>query len=139
MSVGRICCREVDLAAADESVLGAARRMGREGVGTLVVLGEDRRPLGLLTDRDIVLRVLLAERDPQTTRIGEIMSRDPTVIEEHAPIESALSLMRAGGFRRLPVVDGERRLVGIVSLDDILTLLAEEFAHIGGLLKRQGA
>ncbi len=107
MSVGRICVREVDLAAADESVVGAARRMGERRVGTLIILNDAQAPIGVVTDRDLVTRVLATGRDPQSTRVGEIMTRDPKVIEEDSPIESALSLMRAAGvfvtFERGPV------------------------------------
>ena len=137
MSIGRICCRHVDLATADEPVVDAARRLGTQRVGTLVVLNVAKEPVGVVTDRDLVLRVLAAGRDPQTTKIGEIMTQQPKVISEDSPVEAALALMRAGGVRRLPVVDHEGRLVGIVSLDDVLALLAEEFAHIGGILERQ--
>jgi CBS domain-containing protein len=127
----------VNLAASDESVLSAAQRMGKEGVGTLVVLDGRHRPIGLVTDRDLVLRVVAARKDPVTTPIGKIMTHGPKVIDEDSSIESALSLMRAGGFRRIPVVDRKGSLVGILSLDDVLALLAEEVAQIGGVLDRQ--
>jgi CBS domain-containing protein len=127
----------VNLAAPDESVRSAAHRMGKEGVGTLVVLDHRRRPIGLVTDRDLVVRVIAAGHDPITTPIGEIMTREPRVIDESSPIESALGMMRARGVRRLPVVDRRGKLVGILSLDDVLALLAEELAQIGGVLARQ--
>lgn len=137
MSVGRICCREVHLAAPDESALSAASRMGREGVGTLVVLDEQRRPIGIVTDRDLVVRIIAAGKDPTTTPVGKIMSRKLKAVDEASPIESALALMRAGGCRRIVVVDRKGKLVGILSLDDALALLAEELAQINGVLDRQ--
>jgi len=137
MSVGRICSREIDIAEANETARDAARRMHQRGVGTLVVLNEERQPTGLVTDRDLVLRVLAPARDPETTRVREIMTADPKVLREDSPIEGALGLMRAGSFRRVPIVDAAGRLVGILTLDDVLSLLAEEFGHIGGLLERQ--
>jgi CBS domain-containing protein len=137
MSVGRICCREVDLAAVDESALEAAQRMAARGVGSLLVLNQAQEPMGIITDRDFVLRVLAADKDPRSTRVGEVMTRDPKIVAEDCPIETALALMRAGSFRRLPVVDHHGALVGILSLDDVLTLLAEEFAHIGSVLERR--
>jgi CBS domain-containing protein len=127
----------VNLAAADESVLAAAQRMQGARVGTLVVLNEGREPIGLVTDRDLVTRVIVGGKDPQTTPVGTIMTRDLRTVGEDSPIESALALMRAGGFRRLPVVDGQGKLAGILSLDDVLALLAEELAQIGGVLERQ--
>jgi CBS domain-containing protein len=137
MSVGRICSREIDIAEANETARDAARRMLQRGVGTLVVLNDERQPIGLVTDRDLVLRVLAPARDPETTRVREIMTADPKVLREDSPIEGALGLMRAGSFRRVPIVDAAGRLVGILTLDDVLSLLAEEFGHIGGLLEGQ--
>jgi len=136
MSVGRICLRDVDLAEVGESALDAARRMRERRVGTLLVLNDAERPIGLVTDRDLALRVLAAGRDPATTPVGDVMTPDPRVVSEETRIEDALSLMRSGSVRRLPVVDRQGKLVGILSLDDVLALLAEEFALIGGLLER---
>ena len=137
MSVGRICVREVDLADPDETVGQAARRMHQRGVGTLVVLGREQQPEGILTDRDLVERVLAAGRDPQTTSVAEVMTPNPKTISEDAAIEAALSLMRSGRFRRLPVTSREGRLVGMLSVDDVLMLLAEEFTEVGRLLERE--
>ena len=137
MSVGRICVREVDLADADETVGQAAERMRERGVGTLVILGDAKQPLGIVTDRDLVERVLAAGLDPATTTVGEVMTRDPKTVSEEGSIEGALALMRSGRFRRLPVVDQDDRLVGLLSLDDVLMLLAEEFRNVGGSLERE--
>ena len=137
MSVGRICLREVDVAAATERVLEAARRMRERRVGTLVGVDDAGRPCGLLTDRDLALRVVAAGAHPHATSVGEVMTEHPRTVSESTAIESALSLMRSGSFRRLPVVNEEGKLVGIVTLDDILGLIAEEFALIGGLLQRE--
>jgi CBS domain-containing protein len=103
MSVGRICTRDVRLADADESVAQAARRMSQRSVGTLLVLNDAKHPIGLLTDRDLVLRVLASGRDPQTTRVREVMTANLKVVRQDAAIENALGLMRAASVRRLPV------------------------------------
>jgi CBS domain-containing protein len=137
MSVGRICCREVNLAGPDESVRAAAQRMGKTGVGTLIVLDARRRPIGIVTDRDLVVRVTAAGKDPVATPVGKVMTRDPKLVDEGSSIESALAMMRTAGVRRLPVVDRRGTLVGVLSLDDVLELLAEEVAQIGGVLGRQ--
>jgi CBS domain-containing protein len=86
---------------------------------------------------NIVERVLATGLDPNTTAVGDVMTRAPTTVPEDASIESALSLMRSGRFRRLPVVDAEGKLIGLLSLDDVLMLLAEEFTQIGSLLERE--
>jgi CBS domain-containing protein len=137
MSVGRICTRDVDTAVADETVAVVARRMLDRQVGTLVVMDGGGRPVGLVSDRDLATRVVAAERDCARTRVDEVMTVMPMAVLETTPIETALAHMRNGRFRRLPVVDAAGELVGIVSLDDILELLAEEFSTIGALLRQE--
>jgi len=137
MSVGRICTRDVDTASGEETVLVAAQRMRDRGVGTLVVVDERAHPTGLLSDRDLVLRVVAQERDPARTHVREVMTATPMTILESSSIESALGHMRTGRFRRMPVVNAAGELVGIVSLDDVLALLAEELTMVGVLLERE--
>ncbi|MEW4531241.1 CBS domain-containing protein [Maioricimonas sp. JC845] len=137
MSIGRICIREVDVINPDESARVAASRMHSRKVGTLIVVDEAMVPVGLLTDRDLTTRVLAEGRDGNATPVRKVMSPAPSTVEENTSIEDALAIMRSGTFRRLPVVDGEGQLVGIVSLDDILELLAEEFSEIGWLLRQE--
>lgn len=137
MTVGRVCCREVDIATEDESVMVAARRMHDRKVGTLVIVDEYRHPIGILTDRDLATRVVANGRDAATTTIGRVMTREPCSISEDAPIEAALTAMRVNACRRLTVVDQDRVLVGLIALDDILSLLAEEFREIGSVIQEE--
>ena len=138
MSVGRICIREVDLAEPDESVQIAAQRMNSRNVGTLIVLDKQSRPIGILTDRDLAIRIVGKGLDPLETVVGEVMSKAPDCVYEETPIETAVAHMRAGPFRRLPVVDDDGKLIGLVSLDDILDLLSEELSEIGRLVRKEG-
>jgi CBS domain-containing protein len=137
MTVERICVREVDLAEADETVQVAAHRMKDRQVGTLLIQDAESRPIGIITDRDLAVRVVGEALDPTQTTVAEVMTKSPESVREETPIESALSRMRSGPYRRLPVVDANGKLVGLVSLDDILDLLAEEFNEIGQLLKSE--
>ena len=137
MSVGRICTREVDLAHVDESVWQAAERMHQRAVGTLVVADEDKRPIGIITDRDLVERVLAQALDPTSTTVGQVMTETPEVVSEYEAIEQAIAVMRRERCRRLPVVDDDGQLIGLLSLDDVLQLLAEELTSVGQLLERQ--
>ena len=137
MTVQRICIREIDLADTDESVKTAARRMNDRNVGTLLVQDSESRPIGILTDRDLAVRVVGEGLDPTQTSVAEVMTKVPESVGEDTSIEVALTRMRAGPYRRLPVVDAEGKLVGLVSLDDILGLLTEEFNEIGRLLKNE--
>ena len=137
MSVGRICVREVDTATLYESAAVAAERMHQRAVGTLVVVNDACQPIGIVTDRDLVTRVLAKCLNPTSTLLREVMTFGPKTVSEEASLESALAIMRCGRFRRVPVVDHQNKLVGLVTLDDILMLLAEEFTDIGRLLERE--
>jgi len=134
MTIGRICTREVHLAEADETVAAAAERMLTRNVGSLVVLDEDRRPVGILTDRDLVIRVVARRRDPEETLVRQAMTSHPSSVVESTPIEDALADMRRLGVRRLLVVGADRRLVGLVSIDDVLALLVEEIRSLGEIV-----
>lgn len=134
MTVVRICQRNVDTARADESVRTAAQRMGTRNVGTLVVMNEFDRPVGILTDRDVAVRVVGQGRDPYATTVESVMTADLETVQENVSIENALRRMRKRGVRRLPVTNEAGTCVGIVSLDDILAHLARDFAVLGRLL-----
>lgn len=137
MTVGSICVRQVDTVTPDESVAVAAERMHQRAVGTLVVVNGASQVIGIITDRDLVSRVLARGLNPGETTVRNSMTDRPTTVFEHTPIETALVAMRTGRFRRIPVVDGDNKLVGLITLDDILMLLGEEFSQIGRLLKRE--
>lgn len=137
MSVGRICTRIVETAAADESVRVASNRMKVERVGTLVVLDSDGRPEGIVTDRDIALRVVGERRDPDTTPLSAVMTSPVDAINEDTTIDWALHRMADRGVRRLVVVDDEGMMSGLLSMDDVLALLIEEAQDVGSLLRQQ--
>jgi CBS domain-containing protein len=137
MSIGHICSRNVDTAELDDSALTAAQRMHDRQVGTLIVIDKERRVLGIVTDRDLVTRVLLESRDPSVTNLWEVMSQLPRTVSEEMSVEEALVQMRSGPYRRLPVVNAEGRLAGIVSVDDVLSHIAAEFGEIRSLLRKQ--
>jgi CBS domain-containing protein len=137
MTVKRICNPEVDVITADETAQTAAGRMHARKVGTLVVVNSRQEPVGIVTDRDLAVRVL-AEGKDSTTLVAAVMTPNPETVREMTPIEDALRIMRNGAFRRVPVVDWDDRLVGLLSLDDILHLLAHDFAQIGDLVEREG-
>jgi CBS domain-containing protein len=102
-----------------------------------MVLDEGSRPVGILTDRDLAIRVVGKGLDSLSTTIRDVMSQAPNAVREDTPIETALTQMRAGPFRRLPVIDDDGKLVGLITLDDILDLLSEEFREIGRLVRHE--
>ena len=137
MNVGDMCCRDVDLVDLDETAADAARRMLKRNVGTLVALDAEGRPIGLVTDRDLVIRVLAADKTPSRSAMRDVLSAPVRTLPEDAGIDKAVALFRAGSCRRIPVVDAGGKVVGILSLDDVLVLLAEQLGLIAGLVERE--
>lgn len=137
MSVGRICVRSVATAYPSETARAAARRMRERDLGTLVVVDESGVPIGILTDRDLMLRFVAGEDDAGVVEVAQLMSTPVTTAGEESPIEDALAQMAAANFRRLPVVDASGRLVGLLALDDVIDLLGEEVATIRSVLRRR--
>jgi CBS domain-containing protein len=137
MSVERICQRDVDTAGPNENAFQAAERMHQRTIGALVVVDHANVPIGIVTDRDLMVRVIAAQRDPYTTSVREVMTPKPQTVSEMTEIESVLSLMQAGEFRRVPVVNDLGHLVGIITLDDVLLLFSEGLTLIGRLLERE--
>jgi len=130
MSIGKVCSRVVHTAEREETVQAVASRMKQHDVGTVVVV-EGAKPVGILTDRDLVVRVLTEGRAPATTRVDGVMTQHPRTLPEGTSIEDALASMRQLGVRRMPVVDARGELVGLLSIDDVLELLAAELGNVG--------
>lgn len=114
----------------------AAKRMEKEGIGSLVVV-EGERPVGIVTDRDLALEILGERRDASLVQVGEIAATRPVTIAETASVPDAIDLLRRHGLRRLPVVDAEGNLAGIVTRDDLLRFLATEIGELAEVLRRQ--
>ena len=139
MSAGRLCTRVVVTAVPGESVRVAARRMAEHDVGSLVVIGETEphEVLGVLTDRDIVVRAIAEELDPDRLRVSQVMTAPAQTIDESTSLEQALTRMANASARRLVVTGAEGRMVGVLALDDILSLLTNEAWSVGRLLTHQ--
>ena len=137
MLVGDICRRDVAIATEREDVWAAAKRMHQRTVGTLVVVDPEQRPVGMLTDRDLVVKVLVTGKRPVTTLIATVMTSPVETISDDASLEDALVKMSRHEIRRLPVVDRGGQLAGIVSLDDIINRLIEDFTQVQNVITRQ--
>ncbi|MBI5938420.1 MAG: CBS domain-containing protein [Betaproteobacteria bacterium] len=139
MTIGEICNREVVIAERNMDVPEAARLMRQHHVGTLVIVDEaegGRRPVGIVTDRDIAIEVVAAGVKPDGLTVGDIMAGELATVRESEGIFETIRYMRGRGVRRVPVVDNGGWLVGIVTLDDLLELLAEELGEMAGLISR---
>jgi CBS domain-containing protein len=139
MHVGKIVTRPVETCGVNESASALAARMRQAHVGNLVVIeyrNGEAVPVGLVTDRDLVVTVLANKQDPERVTAGEIMSRGAVVANEGDEVSVALEQMRRSGVRRLPVVDETGKLTGIVAMDDVVEYLASmlvDVARVGRL------
>jgi predicted transcriptional regulator len=140
MAVGEICNREVVITQKSVSVVDAAQLMRTHHVGDLVVVEEKdgrKHPAGIVTDRDIVVEVVAAGVNPDALKVGDIMGPEVATVRESEGLFEALRYMRDKGVRRMPVVDREGGLVGILTLDDVLSLLAEEMTELAKLVSHE--
>jgi CBS domain-containing protein len=140
MLLNSFCMLDVVCCTPRTTVLEAAHLMRREHVGDLVVVEDDevqKEPLGIITDRDIVVEVLAKGLDAATTLVGSVM-RTPVVIA-HQDEDSSLTLerMRTHGVRRIPVVGRQGTLVGVVTADDMLRRLAADAGLLTEIVSRQ--
>ena len=126
MTGGAECAHE------NESLQDAARMMRELDVGALPICGEDDRLKGMVTDRDIVIRIVAEGRDPRQVKAGELAEGKPVTIGADDSIDEALRTMKEHKVRRLPVIDGQR-LVGMVSQADIARNIDEE--RVGELVE----
>jgi CBS domain-containing protein len=116
----------------NETVLDAARKLADLDVGAVPICGEDNRLKGMLTDRDIVVKVLAQGKDPGSTRAGELGEGKPVTIGADDSVDEALHTMKEHKVRRLPVIDG-RDLIGVVSQADLARSIDEE--KVGDLVE----
>jgi len=140
MSVGDLCNREVVIVDRHESVRDAARLMRAHHVGDVVVVEErtgQRFPVGILSDRDIVVELLAKDFAPEAVDIGDLMSADLLTAREGDELLDTLKRMKHGGVRRVPVVDEAGALVGILALEDLIELVGEQLMDLVGLLNAE--
>ncbi|MCC6922824.1 MAG: CBS domain-containing protein [Nitrosomonas sp.] len=138
MSVGEICNREVIVIQRDEPVLEAARLMRAYHVGALIVIDKPNGraiPVGIVTDRDLVVEVLATELDETVITVGDIMMQELFTLKENTATYDAIDFMRRKTVRRLPIVDDAGELVGILTLDDVLEILSEEMLDLAKLVR----
>lgn len=142
MKVGDICTRTVVTVREFDELTAAAQLMRQKHIGYLIVVEpkvdtDTLVPVGVVTDRDIVVAVVAREADPRTLKVGDVMTRQPILTQEDNSISTALYHMREIGVRRLPVVGRGGELRGVLSLDDVLDALAEELTDVASSIRRE--
>jgi CBS domain-containing protein len=135
MTVSELCTKTVVTAHPDELVVEAARRMRDHHVGSLVVADSQDRPVGMLTDRDIVVSAVAQSPDRLSELlVGDVMTSDPATVRGREPLDEALTRMRTLGIRRLPVVTSDGRIEGIVAFDDVVAFMSRELGKLAALV-----
>lgn len=140
MPIGEICNRDTIIVKRDDTVLEAAKLMRQHHVGDVVVVEERdgaQIPVGIVTDRDLVVEIMATELDYTVITVGDIMEQELVTVKESVGVFEAIQYMRSKTVRRLPIVNENGALVGILSLDDLLELLSEELLAIAKLVNYQ--
>ena len=140
MNIGEVCSREVYIFKAGEPLGSAVGEMMKRHIGAIVVVETepDRvRPIGIVTDRDVIRGQVSLKKELPSLTLREVMTSAPLTVSEASGIPEAIERMRARGVRRAPVVNDSGDLVGIVSLDDLLPVVAEELGALARLVGNQ--
>ncbi|HEY8037465.1 MAG TPA: CBS domain-containing protein [Methylobacter sp.] len=140
MPISEFCNRDVVFATREMSLPEAAQLMREYHVGDLVVVDEldgKRMPVGIVTDRDIVVEIIAQSLDLTEFSVGDIMGPQLVSVQEKEGVFETIRLMRSKGIRRIPVVNQEKGLVGIVTADDMLDILAEEITELAKVAPRE--
>lgn len=136
MSLQHFCQKPVVKISSENSISEACRRLKESNVGCLIVENNGKL-CGILTDRDIALKVTGEQREPGTTRVEEVMTPDPVRISVNKDLQHLTSLMHAFHVRRVPVVDGYDTTLGIITLDDLIALFGDEMSEIGKAISEE--
>ncbi|GAB3428909.1 CBS domain-containing protein [Massilia solisilvae] len=142
MHIGEISTVQTVYCKRDESVQSAALLMRKHHVGDLVVVDQaegEKVPVGIVTDRDIVVSVIALGLDPSSLQVGDIMTDDLLTAAEHDDVYETIERMRFRGIRRVPVVNAGGGLTGIISADDLLEFLADEMGELSRISSHQQA
>lgn len=140
MKLEDVCIFEVACCTPEISLTEAARLMRQRHSGDLIVVDnadENREPVGVITDRDIVIEGVAQGKNPDQTKVRDIMSKRVVVASAAEDLSAAIDRMRAHGVRRIPVLDDEQRVIGVVALDDVVRLHAEQAAAILDVITKQ--
>jgi CBS domain-containing protein len=135
MSLREFCEKAVIAISPESNILEACKLMKENNVGCVIVQ-EGKKLCGMLTDRDVALKVTGDNRDPRQTKVREIMSRSPVRIQVDSDLQHLTNLMRVHHVRRVPIVDGIDEAMGIVTMDDVLAKMSTEINNLGNVISQ---
>ncbi len=137
MMLGEISKKRVATLSGSDSIQEAARQMRDKNIGSVVVVDAQQHPVGILTDRDIVVQVIAEGIDQSSRTVADMMSRDLLILRTSNSLQEALRGMEEKCVRRAPVVDEQGALYGLIALDDLLILLSQCLSKCAELVKKQ--
>ncbi|HTM08720.1 MAG TPA: CBS domain-containing protein [Verrucomicrobiae bacterium] len=133
MSLREFCQREVIGISPDADILEACKLMRENNIGSVVVL-ESGKLRGILTDRDIALKVTGTNNDPRTTKARDVMTQNPVRISVDKELQHLTNVMRVHHVRRVPIVDDANQVLGIVTMDDVVARISAEIFDLGNTI-----
>lgn len=133
MSLQEFCRKPVVKISPEKRITDACRMLKENNIGCIIA-ENDGKLCGILTDRDIALKVAGEKRDPEKTKVNEVMTDNPVRISVDKGLHDLTALMHSHHVRRIPIVDGMDTTLGIVTLDDLITLLGDEMSDIGSAI-----
>jgi len=136
MTLRDLVIEGVETAGPSATAEALAMRLEEANIGSIII-EEGMEPIGVVTDRDLALRVVARDGDPATVTASDVMTETPVTIDVEAGLLDVTRLMREHAVRRLPVVGEDGKLVGIITLDDVLRLLAWEIDNLGGVIEAE--
>lgn len=140
MRISEICQRDVVSLGKDASIVELAEAMRAQHVGDVIVTepaGGAQKPLGIVTDRDLVVELIAKQADISAVSAGDVMSPTMATVQHDADLFETLRFMGIKGVRRVPVVDGDGGLFGLLSIDDAMAVLTKEISFVADIFSRQ--
>jgi len=136
MTIRDLVRTDIVTASSDQSAGNLATLMSEENVGSVVIV-EERRPVGIVTDRDLTVKVLEERADPREVTASDVMTPGPVTAGMDDGVFDVIRAMRDAPARRMPVVSEDGTIAGIITLDDLLVLLADEFQGLGEVVEAE--
>lgn len=138
MSLAKICKKPIVTISDDASLINAALAMKQNNIGDVVVVKNDK-PVGILTDRDIVIKVAANDVNLSDIKVSDVMTNNLLILKADQGVNAAINAMREKSVRRAPVIDEQNKLIGIATVDDLLILLASELKQLSDIVAQQAA
>lgn len=137
MPIEELAKCKVIVGSVDMTIFEIAKLMKDFNIGDVIIMGNKKEPIGIITDRDITIKIVANDVNPKEIVAADIMSTDMLILKNYQAVQESLEMMCAKGVRRAPIVNSENILVGVVSADDLALLISDEMSSYGKLIQKQ--